>query len=244
MTWKVMRRNAWKDIATWRTKQLNIYTKSQHHALTPTTSKKKKMGSVGELSEVFSQIVLKCLYSARIGRPDILWSVNKLARAITKWTKACDERLARLISYIHHTCGFRQNCHVGNTAQLCRLGLFQDSDFAGDLEDWKSTSGGLLCSFGSRTFCANKLDVQETDISLTQLKRRWNYFSTNPTKPKIRSHREPSRGTPHSTWKTKIQPSTSIWIWIMLVTFRLTWDPLNLVLCNVSLRTMKPWLRW
>ena len=34
----------------------------------------------------------------------------------------------------------------------CRLGLFQDSDFAGDLEDSKSTSGGTLCVFGSHTF--------------------------------------------------------------------------------------------
>ena len=30
--------------------------------------------------------------------------------------------------------------------------MFQDSDFAGDLEDSKSTSGGVLCIFGSRTF--------------------------------------------------------------------------------------------
>ena len=43
-------------------------------------------------------------------------------------------------------------CHVGNTAKQCRLGLFQDSDFAGDLEDSKSTSGGTLCVFGSHTF--------------------------------------------------------------------------------------------
>ena len=41
---------------------------------------------------------------------------------------------------------------MGNAAQHCRLGLFQDSDFAGDLEDSKSTSGGVLCIFGSRTF--------------------------------------------------------------------------------------------
>ena len=41
---------------------------------------------------------------------------------------------------------------MGNTAKQCRLGLSQDSDFAGDLEDSKSTSGGTLCVFGSHTF--------------------------------------------------------------------------------------------
>ena len=41
---------------------------------------------------------------------------------------------------------------MGNTAKQCRLGLFQDSDFAGDLEDSKSTSGGTFCAFGSHTF--------------------------------------------------------------------------------------------
>ena len=40
---------------------------------------------------------------------------------------------------------------MGNTAKQCRLGLFQDSDFARDLEDSKSTSGGTLCAFESHT---------------------------------------------------------------------------------------------
>ena len=97
------------------------------------------------------ELVLKCENLARIGRPDILWSVNKLARSITKWTSACDKRLSRLISYIHHTSEYKQYCHVGKTAKQCRLGLFQDSDFAGDLEVSKSTSGGTLCIFGSHT---------------------------------------------------------------------------------------------
>ena len=110
--------------------------------------KEEEMKSVGELSKVCSQIVLKCLYLARIGRPDTLWSGNKLARSITKWTKACDKRLNRLISYIHHTCEYKQNCYVGNTGKHYRLG---DSDFAGYLEDSKSTSGGTLCVFGSHT---------------------------------------------------------------------------------------------
>ena len=101
--------------------------------------KEEELKSVGELSKVCSQIVVKCLYLG-------------LARSITKWTQACDKRLSCLISYIHHTCDYKQYCHVGNTAKQCRLGLFQDSDFAGDLEDSKCTSGGTLCSFGSHTF--------------------------------------------------------------------------------------------
>ena len=134
----------------------NKTTQQLHKVSTPCIDdhhfKEEETKSVGELSNTCSQIVLKCLYLARIGRPDILWSVNKLARSITKWTKACDKRLIRLISKIHHTCEYKQYCHVGNTAKQCRLGLFQDSDFAGDLEDSKSTSGGTLCVFGSHTF--------------------------------------------------------------------------------------------
>ena len=130
--------------------------------------KEEELKSVGELSKVCSQIVLKCLYLARIGRLDILWSVNKLARSITKWAKACDKRLSRLISYIHYTSEYKQYCHVGNTTKQCRLGLFQNADFAGDLEDSKSTSGGALCVFGSHTFvpiswmCKKKTSVSHS----------------------------------------------------------------------------------
>ena len=144
-----MQRNVWNDIVSWQTKQLyKVSTPciDDHHFTEEETK------SVGELSHVCSQIVLKCLHMARTGRPDILWSVNKLARSITKWTKACDKRLNRLTSYIHHTCEYKQYCQVGNTAKQCRLGLFQDSDFAGDIVDSKSTSGGTLCVFGSHTF--------------------------------------------------------------------------------------------
>ena len=89
---------------------------------------------------------------ARIGRLDIKRSVNKFARSITKWTKACDKRLSRLISCIHHTCEYKQYCHVGNTAKQCGLGLFQDSVFAGDLGGFKIHLWGTLCGFGSHTF--------------------------------------------------------------------------------------------
>ena len=164
MTWLVMQRNVWNDIVSWQTRRLNNKVSTpcidDHHF------KEEEMKSVGELSHVCSQIVLKCLYLARIGRPDILWSVNKLARSITKWTKACDKRLNRLISYIHHTCEYKQYCHVGNTAKQCKLELFQDSDFAGDLEDSQSTSGGTLCVFGSHTFVPmSRMCKKHTSVS-------------------------------------------------------------------------------
>ena len=138
------------ELANKTTQQLNKVSTpciDDHHF-----KEEEETKSVGELSQVCSQIVLKWVYLARIGRPDILWSVNKLARSITKWTKACDKRMNRLISKIHHTCEYKQYCHVGNTARQCRLGLFQDSDSAGDLADSKSISGGTLCVFGTHTF--------------------------------------------------------------------------------------------
>ena len=115
VTWKVMQRSAWKhcELANKSTQQL-------HKVATPCLDnhqfKEEEMGSAGELSQVCTQIVLTCLLLTRIGRPDIIWSVKTVARAVTKWTEACDKRVARSISYVHHTCEFRQYYYVGNTA--------------------------------------------------------------------------------------------------------------------------------
>ena len=66
-----MPKNALRDIADCERKDMAHF-------------KNEELESVGEMSKVCSQIVLKCLYVARIGRPDILWSANKLRRAVTK----------------------------------------------------------------------------------------------------------------------------------------------------------------
>ena len=104
------------------------------------------------MSDVAARAVLKCLYLASVARPDILWTVNLLARNVTKWTKACDRRMERLISYIHHTKNHIHFNYVGNKLEDCFLALFQDASFAGDLKDSKSTSGGVLCLIGSHTY--------------------------------------------------------------------------------------------
>ena len=129
-----------------------LLTISHHHF------NKEERESVGELSNVCSQIVLKCSYLARIGRREILWSVNKLARSVTDRTRDCDRRLARLMLHPSHEWS-QTNCHVGNTAQHCRLGLFQDSDFAGDSEDSKSTSGEILRTRTSVSYSSTESEI-------------------------------------------------------------------------------------
>ena len=130
---------------------------------------------------------------------------------------------------------------MGNTAQQCRLGLFQDSDFAGHLEDSKSTSGGLLCIFGSHTFmprswmCKKQTSVAhfstEDEIILLDANLRmdgiaaldlwdlvievFHVHQTHSTTPKIK-YEETRRETPHQTTtpntKPRFQPSTTILI--------------------------------
>ena len=78
----------------------------------------------GKLSEISARVVLKCLYLASVGRPELLWTVNLLARQVTKWTKACDRRMERLISYIHHTKYHSHLNFVGDPPEDCFLALF------------------------------------------------------------------------------------------------------------------------
>ena len=203
------------------------------------------------------------LVLARIGRPDILWSVNKLARSITKWTKACDKRLNRLISYIHHTSEYKQYCHVGNTAKQCRLGLFWDSDFAGDVEDSKSTSAGILCIFRSRTFvlrswmCKKQTSVSHQKLNLfrCRLTHGWHFRSLSwiwwlkyfiPYQNQRFEKRATVKFVGNSpVWHAKIRTKCTDkdltnWHWSRSITRNTLWIP---VLCCMSVWMMRPWLR-
>ena len=100
---------------------------------------------VGDLSTCCSQIVIEMpVFGAHRQTRCSVWSVNKLARAVTKWTRTCNRRLPRSVSRVDKTSDFRQKRHVAHTAQQSRLGVSQDADFAGDLEDSKSVDGWNL----------------------------------------------------------------------------------------------------
>ena len=114
--------------------------------------KEEEMKSVGEVSHACSPIVLNRSCLTRIGRPDIQWTVNKLARSVTKWTKLVTNGW---IDWFHKFITHVNTDTIllcGKYCQTMQTGIVQDSDFAGDLEDSKSISGGTLCIFGSHTF--------------------------------------------------------------------------------------------
>ena len=114
-----MLKNALSDTVNWQTQVEELY-KISSFCLDDHQFKQQELELVGELSGVCSQIVLTCLYLARIGRLDNLWSLNKLAGTLTRWTQACDMRLARLISFIHHTIDYGQQCNVGIIRRMCK----------------------------------------------------------------------------------------------------------------------------
>ena len=83
-----------------------------------------------------AQIVSKCFYLASIGRQDSLWTVNVLARVVTRWNRACDQRLATQVSYTHSTVDTGHHCHAGDQVVNWRLGLVQ-AFFCGMLPGFK-----------------------------------------------------------------------------------------------------------
>ena len=54
-----------------------------------------------QLQSIAAQVITNILYGARMARYDLLHSCQILACYVTKWTKQCDQRLLRIVSYRH-----------------------------------------------------------------------------------------------------------------------------------------------
>ena len=90
----------------------------------------------GELQPIAAKAIMKILYGARMARYDLLHSCQILASKITKWTKRCDQRLLRIVSYLHQSLELTMFGWVGDDSKNWRLWLYTDADVAAD----KSTS--------------------------------------------------------------------------------------------------------
>ena len=100
----------------------------------------EELAKVGELSSIFSRILMRCLWLSRLARPDIAFIVQRLASCVTKWTHWEDRQTYRLISYLHATSEhvMKLTVHPHQPPSLC---VFTESDFASCLYTAKSTSG-------------------------------------------------------------------------------------------------------
>ena len=106
----------------------------------------------GCLGEHAPAVLMKILYGARVARYDLLRPVQALASKITKWTKLCDRKLHRLVSYINETVQICLHAWVGDPIERIKMVLYCDADLASDRNDHKSTSGVFLCLMGPQTF--------------------------------------------------------------------------------------------
>ena len=98
-------------------------------------------------------------------RPVFLRYVNKFACALMKWSKACDKRLARLISYIHHTCKFWAILFCGTHSTTMQIRIVSRLWFCRRPWRFQVNISWNSVHFRKPNINANKLDVQETDFS-------------------------------------------------------------------------------
>ena len=159
-----MLENGLSETVTWQTNKWSNY-KVSSLCLYDNQVKQETIESVGELSQVCSQFVLKCLYMARLGRPDILWSVNKIARAVTNGLK-------------HVTDDWQDWFHTFTTQSTTDnivMWVARRSIVDGVL---KINCGRVLCIFFEWNTCSCKFYVQEqTSVSHRSTQSEIDHFS-------------------------------------------------------------------
>lgn len=106
-----------------------------------------------------------CLMYVMLGtRPDLSVAVNLCSRYQTKPTEKLWKALKRILRYIKGTMDFQLFYAKNNGAELVG---FADSDWAGDEQDRKSTTGFLFKAFGS-IICWNTKKQSTVAVSSTE----------------------------------------------------------------------------
>ena len=158
LTWKVMPKVHWEILRIGKSFLQQVATPCIDDHQRPLEDN----DTAGEVSAIFAQIVLKCLYLAGIVWTSRFIVVYKHSGTISnKMEQSLRQEMAKL-DKLHHS-----NNELQAVPSCGR-------SFAGDLLDSKSTSGGLLSVFGSHTFCSHVMDVQEPNRSVSQQCRVWN----------------------------------------------------------------------
>ena len=94
---------------------------------------------------------MKDLWLSRLGRPDVAKAIGNLAKRVSCWSRNDDKRLRRLMDYLHTTTNWHLTGHVGDPLENCRLELYVDADFCGEVEHTKSNLQDTLESDKPKT---------------------------------------------------------------------------------------------
>ena len=97
----------------------------------------------GALHQRAAKILMKTLWLARLSRPDLSFIVARLATKISRWSRADDKQLFRLMSYLCHTPSLQLVGRVGKHGEVS-VSAFTDADFGACPVSAKSTSGVFL----------------------------------------------------------------------------------------------------
>ena len=98
----------------------------------------------GQLEEHACAVLMKLLWGARLGRPDVLRAITHLATLVSKWSKACDRMLHRLMAYVSQSTDYTLVGYINDLPEDLWLEIYTDSDFSGSPDCAHSTSGAWL----------------------------------------------------------------------------------------------------
>ena len=128
---------------------------------------------------------MKVLYAARMARPDLLRAVGGLASEVSKWTRASDKKLYKMMCYVHSSKDYVMKGWVQKTAKVSDIfqRLFADAEQGrGDvLENASSTHAGArsLCPTG-RNPCTAAVGLSGT---LSPGLSRWQWRAASKRVP-------------------------------------------------------------
>lgn len=103
---------------------------------------------------LFREIVGSLMYLAIVSRPDLAFSLNVVSRFLNKHDESHWQALKRILKYLIGSIDFGilyQTCE----SDFCVSG-FSDSDFAGDMDTRRSTSGFVFCLAGGAVTWASQ----------------------------------------------------------------------------------------
>ena len=123
---------------------------------TPICQKEKlfKDDGADQVDETFYRSLIGCLMCLTATRPDVLYAISVLSRFINCANEFHFKAAKRVLRYVKGTLSYGIKFY---SSQSFWLQGYSDSDWAGSLDDMKSTSGYCF-SFGSGlfTWCSKK----------------------------------------------------------------------------------------